>query len=390
MACCTASHWTAARCARTTGCRRRRCASSGWGRTTSRRAGAPRSALGVAPVPVRRPRVGAQARAGGAGGVRVGARGAAGRAARHRRRPSARARRRRHRPRGAAARRAREAARVRTLFAQATCFVMPSEVEPFGLAYIEAAAAGAPSIATSVGGAATIVAEGTGLLVAPGDGPALLAAMRTLADGEVARRMGEARASARGCSRGSASAARLLRRARPARRGGGGVPVTWAVCLLNWNGREDTLRCLAALAGVRGEFATVVADNGSTDGSVEAIRARVPGRRADRERRQPRLLGRQQRRHPARARARRRVGRAAQQRRRARARDARGAAGRRRAPPAGAACSPASCCSRTAACSGRASAWRCSRATPAARAATGAPTASRTRSRAAPTARSAR
>ena len=21
----------------------------------------------------------------------------------------------------------------------------------------------------------------------------------------------------------------------------------WAVCLLNWNGREDTLRCLAAL-----------------------------------------------------------------------------------------------------------------------------------------------
>jgi glycosyltransferase involved in cell wall biosynthesis len=85
-----------------------------------------------------------------------------------------------------------EAARVRELFARATCFVMPSEVEPFGIVYVEAAAAGAPSIATSVGGAATIVAEGTGLLVPPGDGPALLAAMRTLADGEVARRMGEA------------------------------------------------------------------------------------------------------------------------------------------------------------------------------------------------------
>jgi glycosyltransferase involved in cell wall biosynthesis len=85
-----------------------------------------------------------------------------------------------------------EAARVRDLFAQATCFVMPSEVEPFGLAYIEAAAAGAPSIATSVGGAATIVADGTGLLVPPGDGPALLAAMRTLADSDVARRMGAA------------------------------------------------------------------------------------------------------------------------------------------------------------------------------------------------------
>jgi GT2 family glycosyltransferase len=46
--------------------------------------------------------------------------------------------------------------------------------------------------------------------------------------------------------------------------------------VLNWNGREDTLRCLAALAPVRGEFATVVADNGSTDGSVAAIRAAYP------------------------------------------------------------------------------------------------------------------
>ena len=85
-----------------------------------------------------------------------------------------------------------EAARVSALFGAATCFVMPSEVEPFGLAYIEAAVAGVPSIATSVGGAGTIVAEGTGLLVPPGDEEALLAAMRTLADPAVARRMGAA------------------------------------------------------------------------------------------------------------------------------------------------------------------------------------------------------
>jgi len=52
--------------------------------------------------------------------------------------------------------------------------------------------------------------------------------------------------------------------------------VTWAVCVLNWNGRDDTLRCLEALLGVRGEFATVVADNGSMDGSVGAIRAEYP------------------------------------------------------------------------------------------------------------------
>jgi hypothetical protein len=85
-----------------------------------------------------------------------------------------------------------KAARVSALFGEATCFVMPSEVEPFGLAYIEAAVAGVPSIATCVGGAGTIVADGTGLLVPPGDEDALLGALRTLADPAVARRMGAA------------------------------------------------------------------------------------------------------------------------------------------------------------------------------------------------------
>ena len=48
--------------------------------------------------------------------------------------------------------------------------------------------------------------------------------------------------------------------------------MTWAVCVLNWNGREDTLRCLASLGAAR----VVVADNGSSDGSVGAIRAAFP------------------------------------------------------------------------------------------------------------------
>ncbi len=50
----------------------------------------------------------------------------------------------------------------------------------------------------------------------------------------------------------------------------------WAFVVLNWNGREDTLRCLASLRAVRGDSAVVVADNGSTDGSVEAIRRAHP------------------------------------------------------------------------------------------------------------------
>jgi GT2 family glycosyltransferase len=48
--------------------------------------------------------------------------------------------------------------------------------------------------------------------------------------------------------------------------------VSWAVCVLNWNGREDVLRCLASL---RVPW-VIVADNGSTDGSVEAIRSAFP------------------------------------------------------------------------------------------------------------------
>jgi glycosyltransferase involved in cell wall biosynthesis len=104
-----------------------------------------------------------------------------------------------------------DAAQVRDLFAAATCFVMPSAVEPFGVVYVEAAAAGVPSIATSVGGPGTIVTEGTGLLVPPGDEAALLDAMRTLADPAVARRMGAAARERSRLFTWELVAARLLR-----------------------------------------------------------------------------------------------------------------------------------------------------------------------------------
>ncbi|MGI9112032.1 MAG: glycosyltransferase family 2 protein [Gaiellaceae bacterium] len=42
--------------------------------------------------------------------------------------------------------------------------------------------------------------------------------------------------------------------------------------VLSWNGRDDTLACLESLAGVE----TVVVDNGSSDGSAEAIEERYP------------------------------------------------------------------------------------------------------------------
>lgn len=49
----------------------------------------------------------------------------------------------------------------------------------------------------------------------------------------------------------------------------------WCAVVLNWNGREDTLRCLASLEAVpRSDLALICVDNGSSDGSVAAVRER--------------------------------------------------------------------------------------------------------------------
>jgi glycogen synthase len=88
--------------------------------------------------------------------------------------------------------REREREVVLDLFSRATCFVMPSLVEPFGIAYVEAASAGVPSIGSSIGGPRDVIGPDGGIVVAPDDERALLDAMLRLADPETARRMGEA------------------------------------------------------------------------------------------------------------------------------------------------------------------------------------------------------
>lgn len=83
--------------------------------------------------------------------------------------------------------------RAADLFAM-TSMPHKNSVEGFGLVYLEAGAHGLPVVAHDIGGVADAVAhEQTGLLVPPGDLPALTAALsRLISDPALCRRLGEA------------------------------------------------------------------------------------------------------------------------------------------------------------------------------------------------------
>lgn len=51
---------------------------------------------------------------------------------------------------------------------------------------------------------------------------------------------------------------------------------TTFIIVLNWNGKKDTIACLESLKKVKGDFETIVVDNGSTDHSPSAIRTLFP------------------------------------------------------------------------------------------------------------------
>lgn len=91
-------------------------------------------------------------------------------------------------------------ARLDGLFAQATAFVLPSRFDPSPIAYLEAASAGLPVIATTEGGAGELLGTAA-ITVHPDDHEALVAALLQLADPAVAQRMGaEAEQNARAAS----------------------------------------------------------------------------------------------------------------------------------------------------------------------------------------------
>lgn len=56
------------------------------------------------------------------------------------------------------------------------------------------------------------------------------------------------------------------------------APPHVAFVILSWNGREDTLACLESIRHVRWDrLTTIVVDNGSTDGTTQAVSDRFPG-----------------------------------------------------------------------------------------------------------------
>ncbi|WP_425456799.1 glycosyltransferase family 4 protein [Blastococcus colisei] len=81
------------------------------------------------------------------------------------------------------------------LFAQATCFVMPSLFEPAGIVFTEALAAGLPSVGGAIGGSRDLIGD-AGVVVNPTDSRAIETAVREMLEPARAAEVG-ARASRR-------------------------------------------------------------------------------------------------------------------------------------------------------------------------------------------------
>src|SRR5262249_45589404 len=79
------------------------------------------------------------------------------------------------------------------LYAQSHLFVLPTLADCFGIALVEAMAAGLPVVATNVGGVPDIVEDGhQGFLIQPNDGAALADRLeRLLTDTSLRRSMAE-------------------------------------------------------------------------------------------------------------------------------------------------------------------------------------------------------
>jgi glycosyltransferase involved in cell wall biosynthesis len=103
--------------------------------------------------------------------------------------------------------------RLAELYASADVFVLASRYEGYGMAFAQAIAYGVPVIGTTAGAIPETVPAGAGLLVPPGEVPALAAALRLVISDEAerARLAANARAAARRLPTWEAAAAVFVR-----------------------------------------------------------------------------------------------------------------------------------------------------------------------------------
>jgi len=107
-----------------------------------------------------------------------------------------------------------EKRRLSRLFAESTCLVLPSLLEPTGNVHAEALAAGIGSIGTRRGGVSTLIGD-AGVTIWPEDVDSLAAAMSRFCDPAVAREYGERARRRAPLFTWRAVAERLLRALRP-------------------------------------------------------------------------------------------------------------------------------------------------------------------------------
>jgi glycosyltransferase involved in cell wall biosynthesis/GT2 family glycosyltransferase len=153
--------------------------------------------------------------------------------------------------------------------ARASCLLHCAEREPYGLAVVEALAAGRPVVAPAAGGPAEIVDGGGGRLYRPGDARAAADALvEVLADPELAQRLG-----AEGRRRALASFDRATARARYRHllqpRKSNQTATDLALITVTHNSADELAALLESVERHLPGAHVVVADCGSSDASVE-------------------------------------------------------------------------------------------------------------------------
>lgn len=171
---------------------------------------------------------------------------------------------------------------VRPQLARASCLLHCAPREPFGLALVEAMAAGCPVVAPDSAGPQEIVDHSSGVLYKPGDPCAAAdALLRVLADPEEARAMGaRGRARARACfdrSRARSAYARVVGSLVRTTESPSLATGLWphppvALVTITYESAEDLDRLLASAARHLPAARVIVVDCGSSDGTAEVAR----------------------------------------------------------------------------------------------------------------------